>query len=117
MVGFPARIHSFLQAVLARILPLCYLLLYDFVNGYLPSCFNNRLLSLSNAYEIKTRGSVNCCFFKPLKNTTSYGLHSISYKSIYIWNKITTELREDLSSLSRRKLKGILRKYFIDSYE
>ena len=94
------------------------LLLYDFVNGCLPDCFNNRFLTLKNAYyEIRTRGSVNCCFFKPIKNSTRYGLHSISYKSIYAWNKITSELRIDLSSLNRHKFKSLLRKHFVSSYD
>ena len=75
------------------------LLLYDFVNGLLPECFNNRFFTLRNVYyEIKTRGAANCCFFKPLKNTKRYGLNSISYKSIYIWNKITTDINTDLST-------------------
>ena len=93
------------------------LLLYDFVNGSLPECFNRRFLTLKHVYyEIRTRGAEHCCFFKPLKNTTRYGLNSLSYKSIFIWNKITTELNLDLSSLSRRKFKNVLRTYFLDTY-
>ena len=82
------------------------LLLYDFVNGNLPECFDNRFFTLKNVYyEITTRGASNCCLFKPLKNTTRYGLSSVAYKPIYTWNKITTDLKINLSSLSRRKLK------------
>ena len=53
------------------------LLLYDFVHGLLPECFNHRFFTLKNVYyEIATRGSSMCCLFKPLKQTTRYGLIS-----------------------------------------
>ena len=93
------------------------LLLYDFIHGQLPGCFDSRFFTLNHVYyEIRTRGAGNCCFFKPLKNTTRYGLNSLSYKSIYMWNKISTELNMDLSSLSKYKLKNVLRTYFLDTY-
>ena len=56
------------------------------------------------------------CIFVPFKNSTKYGLNSITHQSLLTWNKITKELKTDLSKMSRHDLKSLLVRYFLSKY-
>ena len=55
------------------------LLVYDFINNALSSCFQNYYFRQNHMnYNIQTRNSTLGCLFVPCKRTTTYGLKSIS---------------------------------------
>ena len=94
------------------------LFVHDFLNGKLPLCFKDYYFKTNYIYfTVQTRGSNLGCLFAPSKNSTTYGLNSITQKSINTWNTITKEIKTDLSVLSRPKIKSLLTKYFIDKYQ
>ena len=87
------------------------------LNNSLPDCFDDYYFKLNYLYfNIQTRNSSLGWLFSPSRNTTRYGLNSITQKSINIWNSITKSTKIDLSSISRHKIKSLLTQYFIDQY-
>ena len=93
------------------------LFVHDYLNNALPSCFDDYYFKLNYLYfNVQTRNSNLGCLFSPSKNTTKYGLHSITQKSINSWNAITKDIKTDLSNMSRYKLKTVLTEYFIRHY-
>ena len=94
------------------------LFVHDYLNGSLPTCFKDYYFKLNYIYfNVQTRNSNLGCLFTPNKNTTTYGLNSITQKSIRTWNAITKEIKTDLAELSRHKLKSLLTKYYIEKYQ
>ena len=74
------------------------LFVHDFLNNSLPACFDDHYFKLNHLYfNIQTRNSILGCLFSPSKNTTAYGLNSITQKSINSWNFITNNVKIDLS--------------------
>ena len=91
--------------------------LYDSIKGSLPVCFNNKYHTLQNTYKhFSTKSSTLGCFFRPVVNTTQYGLNSIMQRSIHSWNTTSKELNIDLSTLSRKNLKKTLTEHFLNKY-
>ena len=92
------------------------LFVHDYLNNSLPACFDDYYFKLNYIYfNVQTRNSNLGRLFLPSKNTTKYGLNSITQKSINSWNCITKDFEVDLSSISQYKLKTITQ-YFIDKY-
>jgi hypothetical protein len=91
------------------------LLIHDFLHDNLPSCFKDYYFK-KNTRQIQTRNSQLGCIFVPSKNTTTYGLESISQQAILTWNSCTQIQQKDLGGLSRYELKTLLYKSYIDSY-
>ena len=93
------------------------LFVHDYLNNSLPACFEDYYFKLNYLYfNVQTRNSNLVCLFSHSKNTTRYGLNSITQKSINSWNSITKHMKTDLSSISRYKLKNLLTQYFINQY-
>ena len=93
------------------------LFVHDYLNDSLPACFDDYYFKLNYLYfNALTRNANLGCLFLPSKNTTRYGLQSITQKSITTWNHITKNMKIDLSSISRYKLKTRLTQYFLDQY-
>ena len=93
------------------------LFVHDYLNDSLPTCFDNYYFKLNYLYfNVQTRNSNLGCLFSPSKNTTKYGLESITQKSISSWNSITKNLKTDMSNIPRHKLKTLLTEYFIKQY-
>ena len=76
------------------------LLTHQYLNDQLPACFSDYYFKLQDIYLAETRNSKLGCLFQPSRNTTRYGLNSISHKSVTTWNTITKQLKIDLSSIS-----------------
>ena len=94
------------------------LFVHDYLNDSLPQCFKDYYFKLNYIYfNVQTRSSNLGCLFATCKNTTTYGLNSITHKSIRTWNAISNEMKTDLSVLPRYKVKSLLTKYFIDKYQ
>ena len=93
------------------------LFIHDYLNNSLPKCFDDYYFKLNSIYiNLQTRNSNLGCLFSFSKNTTQYGLNSITQKSINTWNSISKDLNTDLSGITRHKLKTILTQRFIDQY-
>ena len=93
------------------------LFVHDYLNNCLPDCFQDYYFRLNYLYfNVQTRNSNLGCLFSPSKNTTRYGLNSITQKSISSWNFFSREMKLDLSSLSRHNLKTRLTQYFLNQY-
>ena len=93
------------------------LFVHDYLNGALPHCFRDYYFKTNYIYfTVQTRSSNLGCLFAPCKNSTTYGLNSITQKSIRTWNAITKETKTDLSGLSRHRIKSFLTKYLTEKY-
>ena len=90
------------------------LFVHDFLNNLLPNCFYDYFKELNLIYTHDTRSSSLGCLYVPLVNTTTYGINSITYKSIQCWNRISRLYGINLSELSRNNLKKTLTQIFID---
>ena len=94
------------------------LFVHDYLNGKLPHCFKDYYFKLNYIYfNVKTRNSTLGCLFVPSKNTTIYGLNSITQNSIRTWNALTKEMKTDLAGLSRHNAKSLITNYFIGKYQ
>ena len=93
------------------------LFMHDFICKSLPLSFQDDFLKLDNAYKsMMTRNSNLGCLYVSKRNSTKYGLYSISHQSILSWNSFTQLFKCNLSHLSRRNLKSKLEQHFIDQY-
>ena len=93
------------------------LLIHDLLNKSLPLCFSNDFTKLENAYKsVRTRNSSLGCLLVPKRNSTKYGLFSISHQCILSWNSLNRHFNCNLALLPRKKLKFKLEQHFIDHY-
>ena len=91
------------------------LLIHDYMNNTLPSCFQDYYFKQNYLnYNVQTRNSSLGCLFIPSKNTSTYGLKSISQQAIYNWNKTTKECKNNLTNYSRVELKGKLLEHLVN---
>ena len=85
------------------------LLVHDFLHNVLPDCFAGYFEKLEIKYiDFKTKNSVLGNLFVPSVNKTGTGLHSITFRSIECWNKISKKYNVDFSNVSRVELKNYL---------
>ena len=87
------------------------LLIHDYMNNILPSCFQDYNYI---SYNVQTRNSSLGCLFIPSKNTSTYGLKSITQQAIYNWNKTTKACKKKLINYTRMELKGKLLKHLVN---
>ena len=94
------------------------ILVSDSLNSRLPSILNNMYNFIENAHYYKTRDSIKCKLLLQKVNTTIHGLNSIEYKSTKVWNKFIDKFPDHryLHTLSRNKLKKIVKQYIFSSY-
>ena len=93
------------------------LFIHDYLHDNLPSCFEDYYFKLNNLYPLtETRNAKIGCLFVPVKNTTKYGLNSLTQQSIYTWNEISKTMNTDLSLKSRYELKSLIFNHFIKQY-
>ena len=105
-----------------RILKLCDLIrlnnclfVHDYLNNALPDCFADYFQKLKLKYEnILTRNSSLGALYVPSVRTSSFGIHSITFRSIQCWNQVTKSYKINLLKLSRNNLKQVLIQIFID---
>ena len=81
------------------------LLVHDFLTNVLPVCFEAYFVKLKLKYiSFKTRNSVLTGLYVPSVNKTSTGIHSITFRSIQVWNNTCKTLAKMLSKkLSKDK--------------
>ena len=73
------------------------LFIHDYLHDLLPDCFQGYYLPLNTIYDLGTKNSKLGCLFVPFKNTTKYGINSITHQSILTWNSVSKLLNTDLA--------------------
>jgi hypothetical protein len=92
------------------------LFIHDYLHDNLPTCFEDYYVTLNSLYFERTKNAKLGCLFVPFKNSTKYGLNSITHQSLLTWNSITKLLKTDLSKKSRHDLKSSLVEHFLCQY-
>ena len=92
------------------------LFIHDTLKKVSPVCFHEYFKQTNVIHNQYTIGASLGCLYVTRSNTITYGLNSITRTCISNWNDITNTFNFDLASLSRKKLKGIIKSYFIQSY-
>ena len=75
---------------------------YECVNNLAPAYFRNFFRSIHNVHDIGTRQSKRGDLFALRCNTTQYGLRSVYYSGVRLWNSLLKEIRSS-NSLSNFK--------------
>ena len=87
---------------------------YECRNNLAPIYFREYFVCIHSVHSIRKRKSKKGYLFGLRCNTTQYGLRSIHYSGVRIWDSLPVEIRES-SSLSNFKKK--LKDYFFALYE
>ena len=69
-------------------------LVYDSMNNRLPSILNNIYTNVQSVHNHASRNSLKMKLSIPVVQSTTYGLNSIKYQSIMIWNQLIDEYPE-----------------------
>ena len=83
------------------------------VNGLSPSYFCDYFKKLSSAHAIGTRQAKLGNLFLQRHNTDQYGIRSIQYSGVKLWNSVPAEIR---LSASVTKFRSEFKKYYITFY-
>ena len=86
---------------------------YECVNNLAPVYFRDFFRSIHNVHDIGTRQSKRGDLFALRCNTTQYGLRSIHYSGVRLWNSLPQEIRSS-NSLSNFKKKA--KSYLLSFY-
>ena len=79
---------------------------YECLNDLSPLYFRNYFTNICDIHSIGTRQSKKGDLFAERRNTTQYGLRSIRYHGVRLWNLLPITAREATSlSNFRKKLK------------
>ena len=82
---------------------------YECLNNLAPIYFSDYFVSIHSVHNVGTRQSKKGDLFALRCNTTQYGLRSIHYLGVRIWNSLPIEIRESPSlSIFKKKLKDFL---------
>jgi hypothetical protein len=92
------------------------LLVHDYLKGKLPKSFENTFKQLNELNSIATRNTISGCLFIPNVSSTTYGINSITRKSIISWNKFANIFKDKIGKMSRNELKTQISKYFLSTY-
>ena len=93
------KLHDLFQLKL-----LCFV--YESVHKISPICFHNFFKSLESVHQYDTRQAGKDNIFQTQKNTSQYGLRSVSYYGAKCWNDIPVNIKRSPSvSVLRSKLK------------
>ena len=86
---------------------------YECVHNLSPAYFSNFFIWIENVHSFSTRQSKRGDLFALRCNTTQYGLRSIHYSGVRLWNSLPTDVRNSVSlSIFRSKIKT----YFLSNY-
>ena len=76
------------------------------VHNLAPTYFRNYFTTIRSIHDIGTRQSQKGDLFALRCNTTQYGLHSIHYTGVRLWNSLPCEIRDSPSlPVFRKKIK------------
>ena len=83
------------------------------VNGLSPSYFCDYFKTLSSTHATGTRQATMGNLFLQRRNTDQYGIRSIQYSRVKLWNSVPAEIR---LSTSVTKFRSDFKKYYITFY-
>ena len=86
---------------------------YDCINDFAPTYFDNFFTLLKTKHQIGTRQAMKGNIFLERRNTDQYGIRSIQFSGVKIWNSIPVKIR---SSASRVSFRAEMKKYYISLY-
>ena len=88
---------------------------FECLHDIAPAQFKDFFRPIPSIHSYNTRGATRGDFFLVRKNTLQYGIRSISYNGVRIWNNIPSEIRNSTSVTSfRKKFKNsLLESYMI----
>ena len=90
------------------------LFVYECVNGLFPAYFADFFNLLSNKHMFMTRQSTKGnLFLERRNNTDQYGIRSIQFSGVKLWNSIPPNIR---ASKSLNTFRNELKKYYISFY-
>ena len=94
-----------------------FLLVLNDVKGQLPTALCNTFKLSHNAHNYNTRGSAQFKMVVPAVKTLAYGIRSISFQAVQIWNYFmskfqTMKLHEKSNSICKR----VITEHFLESY-
>ena len=79
---------------------------FECVHNLAPTYFRNYFTSIQSIHDIGTRQSLKGDLFALRCNTTQYGLRSIHYTGVRLWNSLPCEIRDSPSlPVFRKKIK------------
>ena len=70
---------------------------FECVHNLAPTYFRNYFTSIQSIHDIGIRQSQKCDLFALRCNTTQYGLRSIHYTGVRLWNSLACEIRDSSS--------------------
>ena len=86
---------------------------YECVNGLSPSYFCDYFKTLSSTHAIGKRQATMGNLFLQRRNTDQYGIRSVQYSGVKLWNSVPAEIR---LFTSITKFRSELKKYYITFY-
>ena len=86
---------------------------YECVNGLSPSYFGDYFKTSSSTHAMRTRQATMVNLFLQRRNTDEYGIRSVQYSGVKLWNSVPAKIRV---STSITKLRSEFKKYYISFY-
>ena len=93
------------------------LFVYDQINEYMPSNFEDFFTTSENKHPYNTWGRKNNTIIKTLSNSTTYGLNSVRHRTASEWNEITKTINtiDQNNLISRPESVNSLKKHILSS--
>ena len=87
------------------------------INGTLPHTLQNTFTLTKNTHKHNTRGSAQHQIVTPKVKTSIYGIRSIKYQSVQIWNFIVNTFPHEKLYLKKKfACKKFLTNYLLQNY-
>ena len=85
---------------------------------YIKGCIPNELKMIFNfSYDIHSHITRSSEVFHILKrNTTRFGINTLSFDGLKLWNKFYFELLNKETNLTKSKFKILLKTHFLNTY-
>ena len=95
-----------------------FMFVYDCNKKELPTVLLNNFIPVSNVHSHNTRGALQHKMSVPKVNTQIYGIQSITFQSVNIWNYMVSKFVEKQLHLQSISLcKQVITNYFLDNYD
>ena len=95
-----------------------FLLVLGDVKGQLPTALSNTFTRVQNAHDYNTRGATQFKMVIPAAKTLVYGIRSIFFQAIQIWNYFMSNFQNmKLHEKSKSVCKKAISNHFLDSYK
>ena len=95
-----------------------FMYVYDCTRNEVPSVLQNNFTPISNIHTYNTRSAIQNQMSVPKVNTQIYGVQSINFQSVKLWNFMVCKFSEkNLQLQSKSFCKKIRRDYFLESYK